>query len=94
MIVSRILEYSAEVERSSGTAGWNPSDMFSFRLDTPRLLVMMTMVLEKLTALPLASLRRPSSRICNSMLKTSGCAFSISSNSTTEYGRRRTAAVS
>ena len=31
---------------------------------------------------------------CSRMLKTSGCAFSISSSSTTEKGRRRTASVS
>ena len=32
---------------------------------------------------------RPSSRICSRMLKTSGCAFSTSSKSTTLYGLRR-----
>lgn len=36
------------------------------------------------------SVTRPSSRICSSRLKTSTCAFSTSSNSTTQYGRRRT----
>ncbi len=35
-----------------------------------------------------APVRRPSSRIWSIMLNTSGCAFSISSNSTTVYGRR------
>jgi hypothetical protein len=33
-------------------------------------------------------------RTCRSALKTSGCAFSISSKSTTWWGRRRTASVS
>ncbi len=54
---------------------------------------MMT-VLRKSTVRPCASVSRPSSRICSSVLKTSGCAFSISSKSTTEYGLRRTASVS
>ena len=45
----------------------------------------------KSTVRPLPSVRRPSSMICSSMLKTSGCAFSISSNRMTAYGRRRTA---
>ena len=40
----------------------------------------MMMVLVKLTVLPLASVSRPSSRICSRMLKTSLCAFSISSS--------------
>ena len=37
---------------------------------------------------------RPSSSTCSNTLKTSGCAFSISSKSTTEYGFLRTASVS
>ena len=56
--------------------------------------VMMTTVLRKSTVRPLPSVRRPSSSTCRSTLKTSGCAFSISSKSTTAYGRRRTASVS
>ena len=50
---------------------------------------MMTVFL-KSTVRPLPSVSRPSSRICSSTLNTSGCAFSISSNSITAYGRRRT----
>ena len=46
--------------------------------------VMMMTVLRKSTVRPWASVRRPSSRICRRMLNTSGCAFSISSKSTTE----------
>ncbi len=46
------------------------------------------------TTLHLPSVRRPSSRICKNTLKISGCAFSISSRSITEYGLRRTASVS
>ena len=33
---------------------------------------------------PLLSVSRPSSNTCNKMLNVSGCAFSISSNNTTE----------
>ncbi len=54
----------------------------------------MTTVFRKSTVRPWPSVRRPSSRSWSSTLKTSPCAFSISSKSTTEYGRRRTASVS
>ena len=60
----------------------------------PMFEVMMMIVLRKSTVRPFASARRPSSKICSRMLKTSGCAFSISSSRITEYGRRRTASVS
>ena len=40
-------------------------------------------VLRKSTTFPWPSVMRPSSRICSSAFQTSGCAFSISSNSTT-----------
>ena len=60
----------------------------------PRFVVMMITVFLKSTTRPCASVRRPSSRICSSELKMSGCAFSISSNSTTENGLRRTFSVS
>ncbi len=56
--------------------------------------VMIKTVFLKSTVLPWPSVRRPSSITCRSTLKTSACAFSISSSSTTEYGRRRTASVS
>ena len=55
---------------------------------------MISTVLRKSTDRPCESVSRPSSRICSSVLKTSGWAFSISSNSTTENGLRRTASVS
>ena len=60
----------------------------------PRLLVMITTVLRKSTVRPWPSVRRPSSSTWSRMLNTSGCAFSISSSSTTEYGLRRTVSVS
>ena len=51
-------------------------------------------VFVKSTVRPWPSVKRPSSRTCNRILKTSECAFSISSNNTTVYPRRRTASVS
>ena len=49
----------------------------------PTFEVMMRIVLRKSTVRPAPSVRRPSSKSCNSVLKTSGWAFSISSKSTT-----------
>ena len=49
----------------------------------PTFEVMITTVFLKSTVRPCASVSRPSSRIWSRMLKTSGCAFSISSKSTT-----------
>ncbi len=54
---------------------------------------MIIMVFLKSTVLPLESVSLPSSNICNSILNTSGWAFSISSNKTTEYGFLLTASV-
>jgi len=56
--------------------------------------VNINIVFLKSTVRPCESVIRPSSNTCNNTLNTSGCAFSISSNSTTEYGLRRTASVS
>lgn len=47
----------------------------------------------KFTVRHFESVRRPSSKTCNKILNTSGCAFSISSNRITEYGFLRTASV-
>mmetsp|Transcript_3085 Transcript_3085/g.8868 ORF Transcript_3085/g.8868 Transcript_3085/m.8868 type:complete len:554 (-) Transcript_3085:1034-2695(-) len=60
----------------------------------PTLEVRMMIVFLKLTVRPCPSVMRPSSRTCSSTLKTSGCALSTSSKSTTEYGLRRTASAS
>ena len=49
----------------------------------PALVVMTMTVFSKFTVRPWASVMRPSSRICSRMFITSGCAFSISSKSTT-----------
>ena len=51
-------------------------------------------VLVKSTVRPSPSVSRPSSISCSRTFQTSGCAFSISSSSITEYGRRRTGSVS
>ena len=59
----------------------------------PIFVVITINVFEKLITFPLESVRRPSSKICNIILKTSGCAFSTSSKRTTEYGFVRTASV-
>ena len=59
--------------------------------DTPVLEVMITTVFLKLTLRPTLSVSCPSS---SSRLKIFGCAFSISSNNTTLYGRLSTASVS
>ena len=55
---------------------------------------MMITVFLKSTTRPWESVSRPSSRICNRLLKMSGWAFSTSSNNTTENGLRRTFSVS
>ncbi len=55
---------------------------------------MMITVFLKSTRRRELSVRTPSSSTCSSTLNTSGCAFSISSSSTTEYGLRRTFSVS
>src|ERR671934_89065 len=54
----------------------------------PRLEVITSTVFLKSTVRPCPSVMRPSSRTCNSALKTSGCAFSISSKRITEYRAR------
>ena len=56
--------------------------------------VMIRIVFLKSTVRPCESVIRPSSSTCRSTLNTSGCAFSTSSKSTTEYGFLRTASVS
>ena len=70
------------------------ASMPSSRYCDPRLLVIIMIVFLKSTVRPCESVIRPSSSTCNSTLKTSGCAFSTSSNRTTEYGFLRTASVS
>ena len=71
-------------ESSGVTSSWKPSPAPPFSMtDDPTFDVMMMSVFLKSTVRPLESVRRPSSRICSIMLKTSGCAFSISSKSTT-----------
>ena len=59
----------------------------------PMLLVMTMIVFRKSTLRPFASVRWPSSKIWSRMLKTSGCAFSISSRRIRQYDLRRTVSV-
>ena len=56
----------------------------SFKSRAPMLDVIMIIVFLKSTLLPKPSVKIPSSRTCNNKLNTSGWAFSISSNKTTE----------
>ncbi len=72
---------------SAGVSDW------SIRYSAPRFEVIMIIVFLKSTVRPLLSVRRPSSNIWSKILKTSGWAFSISSNKMTWYGRRRTLSV-
>ena len=56
--------------------------------------VIIRIVFLKSTVFPVESVIRPSSSTWSSTLNTSGCAFSTSSNRTTQYGFLRTASVS
>src|SRR4026208_2294739 len=56
--------------------------------------VMITIAFRKSTLRPCESVSFPSSSTCRRMLNTSGCAFSISSSRTTEYGLRGPASPS
>ena len=79
---------------SVASVDWKPIDAFFWMKRAPMFDVMMTIAFLKLTRLPRPSVRWPSSNTCSRMLKMSGCAFSISSSSTTEYGLRLTFSVS
>ena len=68
---------------SSRTASVSWPSFWFTRYSEPRFEVMMMSVLRKSTVRPWPSVRRPSSSTCSRTLNTSGCAFSISSNSTT-----------
>src|SRR3990167_7172329 len=59
----------------------------------PKLEVIMITVFLNETTLPWPSVKRPSSKICKKRLKTSGCAFSTSSNKITLYGCLLTCSV-
>ena len=86
--------FMSSYERPESSPIEKPSDWFFEIEAAPMFEVMITIVLRKSTLRPWASVSFPSSRIWSRMLKTSGCAFSISSRRTTEYGLRRTASVS
>ena len=63
----------------------NPILFFSASL-APRLLVIIITLLRQSTFFPLLLVMKPSSISCSNTLITSGCAFSISSNSITAFG--------
>ena len=79
---------------TSSTRDWKPSPSRFIRCLAPMFDVMMMIVFLKSTVLPSPSVSCPSSKTCSNRLKTSGCAFSTSSSSTTEYGLRFTRSVS
>ena len=86
-----ILNFSLSFELSMSLKKPNGSEVL---IDDPKLLVMIITVFLKSTTLPWPSVSLPSSRICNNILKTSGCAFSISSKRITLKGLFLTASVS
>ena len=65
-----------------------------FMVSAPALVVMMMMTLRKSVLRPLLSVSVPWSITCSSTLKMSGCAFSISSSSSTQCGFLVMASVS
>ena len=66
--------------------GFDPLNGARLSPEADPLLVMMRMTCLKSLFLPLLSVSVPWSITCRRMLNTSGCAFSISSSSRTEYG--------
>ena len=85
--------FTSFITCASIIASASPFSLSSMMTWLPMLEVMTMMVLVKSTVRPCPSVSRPSSSTCNRTLLTSGCAFSNSSKSTTQYGRRRTASV-
>ena len=69
---------------ASSFVDWKPRPSRFCRCRAPMFDVMMMIVFLKSTVLPSPSVNWPSSKTCSRMLKTSGCAFSISSSRTTE----------
>ena len=65
-----------------------------FKLSSFKFEVKIIIVFVKSTVIPLLSVKRPSSKTCSKILKTSLCAFSTSSKSITLYGLRLTDSVS
>ncbi len=68
--------------------------ILSLMISDPMLDVIIMITFLKFTVRPLLSVSLPSSSTCRRRLNRSGCAFSISSRSTTEYGLCLTASVS
>ena len=100
MMPSRRLRNSGEntfLSISMPSVDWSCSVKPMVRLlstSAPALVVMITITLRKSALRPLLSVRLALSITCNRMLNTSGCAFSISSSSSTQCGVLVTASVS
>ena len=77
-----ILLYWLSSTESPENSNPSPPPPFSITFE-PILEVIINNVFLKSTVLPLESVNLPSSSSCNNKLKTSGCAFSTSSNKTT-----------
>ena len=89
-----MLSNSDSLSAKSVLVAPNPIEFaFCWKRFAPIFEVKITTQLRKLTVRPFPSVSCPSSKICNNMLCTSLCAFSISSKRTIECGRRRTFSV-
>ena len=91
--VSITLSFACPYSASSSLSILNPKLDIRSMCSAPMFEVMMMIVFLKFTLRPLASVRCPESSTWSRMLKTSGCAFSISSRRITAYGRRRIRSV-
>mmetsp|Transcript_10640 Transcript_10640/g.19288 ORF Transcript_10640/g.19288 Transcript_10640/m.19288 type:complete len:258 (+) Transcript_10640:872-1645(+) len=87
-----VASIDALVISTADSASFSPRTMSNIRL-LPTFDVITKIVFLKFTVRPLPSVSMPSSIICKRILSTSPCAFSSSSNNTTECGERRTASV-
>ena len=83
-LTSFLTRSSTLSEIMSSLVDWKPRPSRFCKWRAPMFEVMMMMAFLKSTVLPKPSVSWPSSNTCNRMLKTSGCAFSISSSRTTE----------
>jgi len=89
----RMSSYETRSSVASSRLSAKPRDDCFLITSAPMLEVITMIALRKSTLRPFASERWPSSIICSNILCTSGCAFSTSSKTTMEYGRRRKASV-
>ena len=90
---SFITDFFISIYCNSSSLFENPNFLFSTISLAPMFDVIMIIEFLKLTFLPWLSVKIPSSKIWSNKFKTSGCAFSISSKSITEYGFNLTFSV-